>query len=192
MGSDPQPQVVQAGLRGLQTIQTSFVTPSLQDAYANYVRLAFRPALNRIGLERRTGEAETVAALRAELLGTLGEWGHDPEVMAKGRAIAKAYVADPKSADPALAETGLHLSALEGDAAAVRHVPVALREGADAERAALLSQLAGLLPRCQAGRSRDAVRRRGPAQAAGDECHLQRVPHAAAAGQGVGLLPGEL
>ena len=116
-GEDPQPQVVQAGLRGLQTIQTSFVTPSLQDAYANYVRLAFRPALNRIGLERRTGEAETVAALRAELLGTLGEWGHDPEVMAKGRAIAKAYVADPKSADPALAETGLHLSALEGDAA---------------------------------------------------------------------------
>ena len=114
---DPEPEVVSAVVGALGKVKRSFVTPELEESFAAYVRRLLGPALERIGMERRAGEAEAASLLRPQLLMWLGRDGRDPVVLAQANAVAAAYLADPAKADPSVAGVALKLRALSGDRA---------------------------------------------------------------------------
>jgi alanyl aminopeptidase len=113
--ADPEPLVVSAAVSGLGKVSRAFVPDELRPAFAAYVRAALRPVLDRFGWQRVEGEQEMVSALRPQLLGWLGDEGGDREVRAYAGKLARAYMAEPRTVDPALAGTALGLAAIEGD-----------------------------------------------------------------------------
>jgi aminopeptidase N len=115
--SDPDPQVALSVLGGLGTIRETFFAGSRDAEFAPYVRRTLTPMLERFGAEKRAGEAEPVTSLRPRLLATLGDAGRDEAVLAQMERLAAAYLADPSSVDPSLADTAIGLSAIRGDAA---------------------------------------------------------------------------
>jgi len=114
---DPEPEVAGAVVGALGKVKRAFVTPELETTFAGYVQRLLRPALDRIGMERRADEAEAVALLRPQLLMWLGRDGRDPAVLAHAAAVAATYMADPAQADPAVVGVALKLRALSGDRA---------------------------------------------------------------------------
>ena len=114
---DPEPPVVAAVLDSLQKVKRAFVTPDLETTFAGYVRRMLAPSLERIGMERRAGEAEGVSLLRPDLLLWLGRDGRDPAVLAYAAKVTAAYLNDPAGADPSIAGVALKLRALSGDRA---------------------------------------------------------------------------
>ena len=114
---DPEPEVVSAVVGALGKVKTAFVTPEREAAFATYVRRLLGPALERVGKDRRPDEPEAVSMLRPQLLLWLGRDGGDPAVLAHASAVADAYLANPASADPSLADVALRLRALSGDRA---------------------------------------------------------------------------
>ena len=82
-----------------------------------WVRNFLRPMAAELGSEPAPGETPERAALRSDVFGTLALYGRDPELIAKSRAIAEAYMKDPQSVDEALAGNALAIAAANGDAA---------------------------------------------------------------------------
>ncbi len=114
---DPEPEVVDAVIKSLGKVKTAFVTADLEAPFAAYVRQVLGPALERFGKARRDGEPEAVSLLRPQLLLWLGRDGNDPAVIEHASAVARAYMADPASADPSVVGVALQLHALRGDRA---------------------------------------------------------------------------
>ena len=114
---DTSPEVISAVLDGVWLVRFTFIRPDLADAYARYLRQTLGPALERFGLARRPGEAEGVSLVRPGLLRALGEAGKDPRILDYCDSLAKGYLKDPTSIDPALSSPAIHLSALRGDQA---------------------------------------------------------------------------
>jgi alanyl aminopeptidase len=113
--ADEDLAVVPSAVAGLGNVRSAFVTEDLADDFAIFVRRTLWPALNRIGLERRSGESEIVASLRTQLVNWLGDYGSDPDVRAYARERTAAYLKDPTSVDPSIAGISLSLAALDGD-----------------------------------------------------------------------------
>jgi aminopeptidase N len=114
---DPDPEVVGNVLAGLKKIRETFFAEGGDDAFAPFVRRLLAPALARFGVAKRDGEPARVTVLRPELLKTLGDAGRDETVLAELERLAKAYLSDPGSVDPSLADTAILVSAIRGDAA---------------------------------------------------------------------------
>jgi alanyl aminopeptidase len=112
---DPEPEVVAAVVSGLGKIESAFVPDDRRDEFAAYVRSTLRPVLDRFGRQPVEGEDETVSLLRPRLVRWLGEQGQDLEVRRWATQLTKAYMADSRSVDPAVAGTVLRLSAIDGD-----------------------------------------------------------------------------
>jgi alanyl aminopeptidase len=115
--SDPEPEVVDSVVSGLETIRETFFAEGREAALAPFVRGILAPALQRFGSVRRNGETAAVTALRPQLLDALGDAGRDDAVLSEMERLASAYVADAASVDPSLAEVAVQLSAIRGDAA---------------------------------------------------------------------------
>jgi alanyl aminopeptidase len=115
--TDPEPLVVDALLSQLAGVRQALVPETLADPFTAYVRRTFRPLLDRIGREARSGEGPNVPGLRSRLLLWLGDEGRDPEVLHYGETLARRYLAAPESVDPELVEPALALAALNGDRA---------------------------------------------------------------------------
>jgi aminopeptidase N len=114
---DSQPDVVSAVVTSLGKVKRAFVTPELEAPFAAYVRQTLDPALQHFGRARREGEPEAVSLLRPQLLLWLGRDGGDPAVIEYAASVARAYMADPASADPSIVGVSLQLLALHGDRA---------------------------------------------------------------------------
>jgi len=114
---DADAEVVSAVVGALNRVKNAFVTPQIETPFAAYVRRVLGPALERIGIERKAGEAEAVSLLRPQLLMWLGRDGRDPAVLAHANKVAAAYLADPASVDPSVVGVVLRLRALSGDRA---------------------------------------------------------------------------
>jgi alanyl aminopeptidase len=114
--SDPDPDVVGGVLTGLATIRGTFFAEGRDDEFAPYVRRTLAPALARLGAEKRSGEPASVTSLRPRLLTALGDSGGDPDVLSAMEKLASAYVANPASVEPSIADVAVELSAIRGDA----------------------------------------------------------------------------
>jgi alanyl aminopeptidase len=115
LAQDPEPEVVQSALRGLDMAKEVFVTADLVEPFAAYVHRTLSPVLARFGMERQPGEAAAVSLVRPDLLGWLGDEGRDGRVLAYADSLAAVYLADPPAVDPAVAGTALCLAATRGD-----------------------------------------------------------------------------
>jgi aminopeptidase N len=113
--SDPQPEVMRALIRHLDKVKEAFVTDDLKEPFVAYVRGTLAPAMRRFGKTRAEGEDAAVTLLRPDLIEWLGLEGRDESILDEADTMARSYVDDPTSIDPALAGTVLRMSAARGD-----------------------------------------------------------------------------
>lgn len=114
---DTDPSVVRAVLAGLEPTRQAFAHGEGREAFAGYLRAVLTPALDRIGLDPRAGEPQSVALLRPDLLRLLGREGRDPRVLAQAGAWAATFARDPQALDAGLVPVALELAARDGDRA---------------------------------------------------------------------------
>ncbi len=112
---DEEPLVVSSLLDGLEGVKMAFVPGDLEDAFALYVRRMLAPAVERYGMKARPGEDEAVSLLRPELMSWMGDEGRDAATLEHAESLARTYMKDPSSVDPALAAVVLKLAAIRGD-----------------------------------------------------------------------------
>jgi hypothetical protein len=111
----PEPEIISALLNNLYKIRYALIPGDLRDQFAGYIRAAFRPSLEKFGLQKKEGETEAISLLRPQLLEWLGREGQDREVRRYCNSLAVSYMSDPASVDASLAEAALKISAVEGD-----------------------------------------------------------------------------
>jgi alanyl aminopeptidase len=116
-GTDPEPQVVTSTMEEMTGVRSAFVPDSLASLFAVYIRRTLSPALERVGYERKSGEDETISAMRGDLLRWLANRGQDEKAMAFAQDAAKRYLADSTSVDPGIADAVVSLAAKKGDGA---------------------------------------------------------------------------
>jgi aminopeptidase N len=109
--------VVATMLGRIGELHDTLVAPDERAAFEAWVRNFLRPMAAELGSEPAPGESQERTALRSDVFGTLALYGRDPELIAKSRAIANAYMNDPQSVDEALAGNALAIAAANGDAA---------------------------------------------------------------------------
>jgi len=112
---DPNPQVIDQVLTGLETVRASLIDDDQSPAFATFVRRTLAPVLDRIGLEARRDEPEAVTGLRPSLLRWLADAGRDSALLVRARQLADAYMEEPSSVEPSLVGTVLRLAAIQGD-----------------------------------------------------------------------------
>ncbi|MEE8112664.1 MAG: M1 family aminopeptidase, partial [Acidobacteriota bacterium] len=112
---DPEPEVVSTLLSGLAKVEAAFIPDDLKEPFARYIRSSLQPILDRIGLEKREGEEDPVAELRAQLVEWLGVQGRDEAIRRWALQQADSYLTNPSSVHPSLAGAILRVAALEGD-----------------------------------------------------------------------------
>jgi alanyl aminopeptidase len=116
-GADPEPEVLEATLAGLEKLELPFLDETTRAGFAAYVRSTFGPALDRLGLEPRPGETGSVTSLRPDLLRVLGEHGGDERVLRFASEGARSLLRGETTVPPSLMGDVLRLHALDGDAA---------------------------------------------------------------------------
>jgi alanyl aminopeptidase len=109
--------VVSSVVTSLGGVRRAFVPDSTAAVFAPYVRRTLQPALDRYGLERRSGEEEAISTMRGQLLTSLAREGEDGKVNSFAREAAARYLADSSSVDPGVVDAVLQLTARRGDAA---------------------------------------------------------------------------
>jgi alanyl aminopeptidase len=113
----PRPEIIDAVISNLGAVEDAFVTPELERAFAEYVKMTLRPALDTFGMQKRDGEAASISLLRPRLLWWVGGRGEDDEVRAYCKSIAEKYMNDHASVDPSIASAALRVAMVDaGDA----------------------------------------------------------------------------
>jgi len=118
---DERPEVIVALIDHLEKLKKAFAVDDLKEPFVSYVQRTLSPALRRFGKARVPGEDEAVSLLRPDLLLWTGIEGQDGAILDYADSLARAYVDDPASIDPALAGAALRLSASRGDMALFRN-----------------------------------------------------------------------
>jgi aminopeptidase N len=102
-------------------LQLRLVDDKNRAAWQAYVREAMR-GYAPLTWEAPAGETAEQRIMRADVLGTLGFEGEDPEVIAGARRIAQQYMNDPSSVDAVIADRALPIAAISGDEALFNQV----------------------------------------------------------------------
>jgi len=116
LAADETPAVTSALAGRLRTIG-EIARPPDQPAYEAWIRAAFGPALDALGLPGAPDDDDERQRRRATLLALVGATGNDASVQRRARELAGAYLSDPRSISGTLASTVLSVAALSGDAA---------------------------------------------------------------------------
>ena len=114
--NDTDAQVVEAALAEVERAFTTFDSPQTRGALNEFVRRSLSPTLERIGLNPRASEPETVTILRPQVIEWLGLAG-DERVLTFAKREASRALADPSSVEPTIFTSVLRLNALDGDIA---------------------------------------------------------------------------
>src|SRR5262249_30676768 len=114
---DTEPEVTQSQIEGLTKVRDTFVEKEDRAGFAAYVRQVLEPALGRIGMKPKLGEADGVTTLRPTVLQWLGDDGGDTAVQAFADSLGRAYRANPATVDGSLADVAVRVPATRGDAA---------------------------------------------------------------------------
>lgn len=112
--TDSEPLVVSAVITELDGVNDTFITPDLEEEFADYLRKALSPAVDRFGIQAKAGEDEAVAGFRPRLLYWLGRVAEDEAVMAWAKETTVRYMNQPSSVDPGLASVALRITAKQG------------------------------------------------------------------------------
>ena len=114
-GSDMDPAVMDQVTKALDGFGRYLVNSSDRNEFRQWVGNLLRPATRRLGWKPASGENLETKEMRAAVLRTIGETGHDPSVLSQAAELAQAYIRDPSSVDPTLVPVVLSLAARHGD-----------------------------------------------------------------------------
>jgi alanyl aminopeptidase len=118
LAADEARQVVAAAARELEFLGEVAI-PDADSAlalqFAELVRAALGPQLERVGILPRSGEPAEDRLRRAAVLSVLGELGRDPRVREEAQRVAASFVVDPTSVDEETLGLLLPLAAELGD-----------------------------------------------------------------------------
>ncbi len=114
LADDPRPEVISAMTGAMAKVRVAFVTPELEDAFAAYVSKMLGPARERFGLRPKKGESDAAALLRPSLIGWLGKYAHDEEVVAYAKSVTEAYLDGQGTPDPSVLGQCMQIAALDG------------------------------------------------------------------------------
>ena len=109
---ETDPSVWQAIVAGLAWCDR-FVDGSARDRFRDFVRDLVRPALERLGWERRPEERDLDRELRGDLIRTLGILGDDPETQAAARE-AESESRGGADVEPSVAAAAVDVVAFAG------------------------------------------------------------------------------
>jgi aminopeptidase N/puromycin-sensitive aminopeptidase len=101
-------------------------------AYVREVMRGYAP----LTWDAPAGETAEQRIMRADVLGTLGVEGEDPDVIAGARRVAQQYMNDPSSVDAVIADRALPIAAFNGDEALFNQVLEHLKTAPNPEIAA--------------------------------------------------------
>jgi len=146
LGIEASAPVAREAFGPLAKIEEDILTPADRPAFHSWVRTLLAPQLARIGREPKSDEADDTRTLRALLLRLLADAAADGDTLAYLRTVTDAYLANPTSVDPALAEAALSVTARHGDAALYDRFTAALDK---ASTPAMHDQLETALARFQ-------------------------------------------
>jgi alanyl aminopeptidase len=114
----------------------------VQPQAARFIRETFGPAARDLGWNPAPDEEDERRLLRPEVLRLVGQDGEDPEIIAQGRKIAEAWLADRHSAPGDVAGTALVVAAAGGDRAFFDRLMAAVKSGKErGDRARILFAL---------------------------------------------------
>lgn len=116
-GTDEHPQVLSALLRAIDKVKNAFIMEEYKPQFAVYVNHYFKPALDRIGMNPKENEDETISLIRPSLISYLAYEGNNAEVKAFVKKKFNQYMQDLSSIDPAIAGTVVGLACVDGDKA---------------------------------------------------------------------------
>lgn len=102
-----------SGLEFLHRMLPAADRPKLQAL----IRELVGPSVERLGWERKAGEADLTAQLRGTLIATLGTTGEDAAIQARARELHAAYVKDRSAVDRDVVPAVIAITAHTGDAA---------------------------------------------------------------------------
>jgi len=114
---DPDAEVIRSVMGAQQTVGEWWIPDELEPPFAAYERETLSPALERIGLEKRAGESESVTRLRPNLMTWLAVRGQDEAVSGLASELSEAFLANPRSVRPAEASFALSVVAQQADVA---------------------------------------------------------------------------
>lgn len=133
--------VVKEILTTMEAIDRQYVDDSSRGLYRSWVRSFVAPIAKDLGWKSRPGETEERKALRASVLYTLGAVGQDPATRREALRLAEAYLKNPKSVDPSLADSVLKLAAVAGNSALFDKLVAALKSSSAQEVRRILTLL---------------------------------------------------
>ncbi len=116
-GSEADPDVLIGLVPALSFVEDRIAgDEEIARAFRQKVCDVFGPALRELGLDR-AGDDDLASLRRAALLDIVAQIGGDEEMIRAAAARCDAYLRDPRSLDPNLADGIVHLAARDGDAA---------------------------------------------------------------------------
>ncbi|HSC23116.1 MAG TPA: M1 family metallopeptidase [Casimicrobiaceae bacterium] len=107
--------VIAAAIELAGFVRDSSVSAASRPDFDRFVARAFGDTTRALGLAAKAGESDDDALLRRALLRFAGP--NDPVVGREARRLARAWIRDPKSVDPGIADTALYVAARTGNAA---------------------------------------------------------------------------
>ena len=117
MGADPERVVLETQIAPLTIIGSYLVDASEKDRFAGFLRQFLGPTVKRLGWKPAAGEGAQIRELRPELIGLLGRFANDPDLLQQAQQVATQYLNDRSSLDPSMVPTALALAGKTGGTA---------------------------------------------------------------------------
>ena len=114
--NDPTRAVTDELAQDLRYVDQHLTTGADREQYESWVRQTFAPVGERLGWIPQANDSEEQRARRADLLGLLGEVGHDQKLVEFSRQLTEKAVRG-EAVDPTLLYPALNIATLDGDAA---------------------------------------------------------------------------
>ncbi|HEX8927187.1 MAG TPA: M1 family aminopeptidase, partial [Terriglobales bacterium] len=110
-------QIVRVMDSRMDDIHDQIVAPADRPQFEKWVRGQLKPMVSELQQSSSPASTGERQALQSDIFETLARDGRDPDLVAKARATTDAYMKDPSSVNPDMAEKALTVAASNGDAA---------------------------------------------------------------------------
>ena len=117
LGHEPSRLVLEESIAVLTSARDAVIEEGSRAKFAAFVSRLLRPALARLGEERKVGEPDDARLARQAVTAALFDLASDVGVAATAEKRAAAWLADPSSVDPDLGALALRVSSRAGGVA---------------------------------------------------------------------------
>lgn len=112
LSQDAEPAVVQSYAETLQDARNYLTTDADREAFSRWMQATFAPMFAKVGWSADQGDGR----LRASLIEIEGLAARNPEVVGRTVELARKFLQEPQSLDPAIVQPVLEVAATSNDA----------------------------------------------------------------------------